>query len=98
MIAGERTLVDDCRRFAGQVEAHKRELLALLRRLQAEGKRVVGYGASTKGNVLLQYCGIDASLVSCIAEVNPDMKVAFAPVKLLTVICCGEMAMMLPRA
>ena len=32
----------------------------------------MGYGASTKGNVLIQYCGIDANLVPYIAEVNPD--------------------------
>jgi hypothetical protein len=79
MIDLEHALVDDCRRFAGQVESHKRDLLALLRRLRSEGKRVVGYGASTKGNVMLQYCGIDSSLVSCIAEVNPDKFGSFTP-------------------
>jgi hypothetical protein len=31
---------------------------------------VVGYGASTKGNVLLQYYGITTDLISCIAEAN----------------------------
>jgi hypothetical protein len=33
---------------------------------------VIGYGASTKGNVVLQFCGINSSLLPCIAEVNPD--------------------------
>lgn len=33
-------------------------------------KTVYGFGASTKGNVLLQYCGLDSSYIQAIAEVN----------------------------
>lgn len=58
--------------FRERVEAQRAELLALLRRLAAEGKRVLGYGASTKGNVILQYCGITPDLLPCIAEINED--------------------------
>ncbi len=36
------------------------------------GQRVAGLGASTKGNVLLQYYGLDSSLIDVIGEVNPD--------------------------
>lgn len=60
------------RKFADRVTDHRRHLLDLLARLRREGKTVIGYGASTKGNVLIQYCGIDAKLVPSIAEVNPD--------------------------
>jgi NDP-4-keto-2,6-dideoxyhexose 3-C-methyltransferase len=59
-------------RFARDVEAHRAALVALLTRLKAEGKRVFGYGASTKGNVMLQYCGIGPDLLECVAEVNED--------------------------
>jgi hypothetical protein len=31
---------------------------------------VLGYGASTKGNVTLQYCGITKEMLPYIAEVN----------------------------
>ena len=58
--------------FAQAVERHRTELLATLRRLKAEGKRVFRLGASTKGNVVLQHCGNTADLVEAIAEVNPD--------------------------
>lgn len=58
--------------FKQRVHKHREELLALLRRLKTEGKKVLGYGASTKGNVILQFCGIDASLLPFIAEVNAD--------------------------
>jgi hypothetical protein len=60
------------REFADKVTDHRLHLLGFLTRLKSERKRVVGYGASTKGNVLIQYCGLNAELVSCIAEVNPD--------------------------
>lgn len=43
-------------------------LLTFLRLAEARGKRVVGYGASTKGNSILQFCGIGPDLLPCIAE------------------------------
>ena len=35
-----------------------------------QNKKILGYGASTKGNVLLQYCNINSNIISHIAEVN----------------------------
>ena len=78
--------------FARAVEAHKRDLLALLHRLKGEGKRVFGLGASTKGNVLLQYCGIGPDLVEAIAEVNSDKFGSFTPGTLIP-ICSEEEAL-----
>ena len=66
-------------RFAARVDTHRGRLLELLRSLQRDGKKVLGYGASTKGNVLIQHCGIGPDLVSCIAEVNEDKFGAFTP-------------------
>jgi hypothetical protein len=54
--------------FKTRVDAQKEQALELLRDLNAQGKRVYGYGASTKGNTLLQFYGLDASLVTAIAE------------------------------
>lgn len=65
--------------FSGRVHEHKEQVRTCLQRLRREGKRVIGYGASTKGNVLLQYCGIDASDLECIAEVNLDKFGCFTP-------------------
>ncbi|MGZ4966499.1 MAG: class I SAM-dependent methyltransferase [Chthoniobacterales bacterium] len=58
--------------FVRFVRHHQIELRALLHHLKAEGKKVLGYGASTKGNVLLQHCGITTDLLPFMAEVNPD--------------------------
>lgn len=65
--------------FERRVFAHRADLIALLDSLVAGGKRIVGYGASTKGNVLLQFCGITTKHISCIAEVNEDKFGCFTP-------------------
>jgi hypothetical protein len=85
----DRTLEDERRRgldeietyhrLAARVAEHRGRFLDLLRGLKRDGKRVLGYGASTKGNVLIQYCRLDPDLISCIAEVNEDKFGAYTP-------------------
>jgi hypothetical protein len=58
--------------FAHRVFQHRSELKDLLTSLRRAGARVMGLGASTKGNVLLQFCGIGPDLVEAIGEVNPS--------------------------
>lgn len=65
----EETRLED---FAVNVQNHAEELSSLLARIRNDGKSILAYGASTKGNVVLQYCGIGPDLVQAVAEVNPD--------------------------
>jgi NDP-4-keto-2,6-dideoxyhexose 3-C-methyltransferase len=65
--------------FRRRVFAHRDELAALLARLKDAGETVIGYGASTKGNVLLQFCGIGPELLPYIAEVNEDKFGRYTP-------------------
>lgn len=58
--------------FRERVGRHREDLSSLLTVLRDGGARVYGYGASTKGNVLLQYCKIGADLLAGIADVNPE--------------------------
>lgn len=67
------------RDFEERVFRHRDDLVRLIRSLRAEGKRIHGYGASTKGNVALQFCGFDPDDIEAIAEVNPDKFGAFTP-------------------
>ena len=67
------------RAFENAVQAHKHKLLALLHTLKEQKRVVIGYGASTKGNVLLQHCGITEDLLPAIAEVNKDKFGCFTP-------------------
>jgi hypothetical protein len=65
--------------FRDRVFRHGRNLKDLVEALVDDGKTIVGYGASTKGNVLLQFCGLDSRHIRCIAEVNEEKFGAFTP-------------------
>ncbi len=58
--------------FQQRIEKLKIELHDLLVKLKKENKKVHVYGASTKGNTILQWCDIDKNLVEFAAERNPD--------------------------
>lgn len=60
------------RDFEERVFRHREDLTRLIRDLNADGKKILGYGASTKGNVVLQFCGITPDDIPAIAEVNPE--------------------------
>lgn len=60
------------RQFAKRVEDHRDELRSLIQSIKTRGESIVGLGASTKGNVVLQYCGLTQDDISSIAEVNQD--------------------------
>ena len=54
--------------YMKRLEALKAETNELLTNIERSGKVVCGYGASTKGNTLLQYYGITPETMPCIAE------------------------------
>jgi 2-polyprenyl-3-methyl-5-hydroxy-6-metoxy-1,4-benzoquinol methylase len=60
------------RHFQEKIDVHREELVNVLKKLKNEGKRIHVYGASTKGNTILQWCGIDGRIVDMAAERNPD--------------------------
>jgi hypothetical protein len=57
--------------FSQNIARHKESLTDLLESLRKQEKRIWGIGASTKGNVMLQYCDITPRLVEKIVDVNP---------------------------
>lgn len=58
--------------FRDRVIHHKERLLELIDGINERGKVMLGYGASTKGNVILQYCGLTRKDVPYIGEVNEN--------------------------
>jgi SAM-dependent methyltransferase len=58
--------------FRVRVEKVRDDLAALCRKIVDEGKTIHVYGASTKGNTILQYAGIDSSLIAAAADRNED--------------------------
>ncbi len=75
----ELTTLAPFQRFAKRVFAHRRDLLELLDSIQDEQGTVLGYGASTKGNVILQFCGISRERIPFVADVNEDKVGCYTP-------------------
>ncbi len=63
---------DDLKAFAARLERNKKTCVDFIKQEVAAGKKVYVYGASTKGNVILQYYGLDASLITAAAERSPE--------------------------
>ncbi len=58
--------------FKMRVEDIKRRFLEYVNKEKSEGRSIHVYGASTKGNTLLQYFGLDSSIITAAAERNPE--------------------------
>jgi len=58
--------------FKQRIFQHKHALREFLHKIKNAGQTIFGYGASTKGNVLLQFCQLTKDDIPCIAEVNED--------------------------
>ncbi len=65
--------------LARRVEAQKAKLLEVLARLKAEGKRIAGYGASAKGNTMLNYCRIGPETLDFVLDDLPLKQNKFTP-------------------
>ncbi|NMF99884.1 class I SAM-dependent methyltransferase [Aromatoleum toluolicum] len=78
------------RQFAARVAESRRALLGFLSRARAMGESVAGLGASTKGNVLLQYCGIGPDDLPLIGEVNPDKYGCYTPGTAIPIVPQGD--------
>lgn len=71
--------MDEFDKFKSKMEDHRERLKTLIRFLKDEGHSVAGLGASTKGNILLQYCGFNEQDIDFISDVNPNKWECFTP-------------------
>lgn len=76
--------------FEKRISIIKKELFDLFDNISLEGKKIGGLGASTKGNVLLQYFGIDAQILPYIGEINSDKFGSYTPGTSIPIISEGE--------
>ena len=84
------------RDFEERVYRHRKNLVELIEALVADGKKIFGYGASTKGNVLLQFCGLGPEQIPFIAEVNDQKFGSFTPGTHIPIISEAEARAMKP--
>ena len=56
------------KKFASKIETNKKKLTNLLKKIKAESKTIVGYGAPAKGNTLLNYFKIGPEILDYIVD------------------------------
>ena len=71
--------------FFKSIKEHKKFLKDLLLNLIDMKKKVIGYGASTKGNVILQFCNLTSSDIKFIVDVNKDKNNKYTPGSLIRI-------------
>lgn len=82
--------------FSQRVMNHKQGLLQFFDKMRTENQKILGYGASTKGNVILQFCGLGKEELPYIAEVNSDKFGSYTPGTLIPIISEKEARAMHP--
>ena len=58
--------------FAKRIKNNKKRLFEFIKKESEKGKKIYLYGASTRGNTLLQYFGLDSKLITKAVERNPE--------------------------
>lgn len=65
--------------FRKDCEHSRESLMALLRDLRRQGKRIVGYAATSKSTTIINYCGINTDLIEFISDTTPIKQGKFSP-------------------
>lgn len=76
--------------FRASVERSRDELVGLLKDLKAQGKRVVGYAATSKSTTVTSYCGLTPDLIDFISDTTPIKQGKFSPGAHIPVRAYGE--------
>jgi hypothetical protein len=82
--------------FKNNTQEHRQQMVDLIKKLEQDGKKIFGYGASTKGNVILQYCNLTIKDIPCIADVNEDKFGHYTPGTMIPIISEAEAKNMRP--
>jgi NDP-4-keto-2,6-dideoxyhexose 3-C-methyltransferase len=59
-------------RLRNRIFTHRDDVRSFFSWMNAAGKKVYGYGASTKGNIVMNYCGLQAKDLVAIGDRNPE--------------------------
>lgn len=66
-------------RLRKNIEHSRDELMKTLKNVKRQGKRVVGYAATSKSTTVINYCGIMTDLVEYISDTTPIKQGKFSP-------------------
>ena len=66
-------------KLAENIKSSRNQLLALLSNIKKQGKRIVGYAATSKSTTVTNYCGIGSELIEYISDTTPVKQGKFSP-------------------
>jgi len=71
--------VETYEKFTQSCEKSKKDFVTLLTKIKAEGKRVVGYAATSKSTTVLNYCNVGPDLIEYICDTTPLKQGKYSP-------------------
>jgi len=71
--------VETYSKYAERVDKTRSHLLDMLNRFKDEGKTIIGYGASGRGTIVMNYCGIDGRYLDYVVDDAPSKQGFFTP-------------------
>ena len=83
--------IETYRRFEKRIHTNKNDTNKFINNVNSKGQTVIGYGASTKGNIVLNYCGIGPDQLPAICDVNPEKWGRITPGSHIPIISKEEM-------
>ncbi len=66
-------------KFGEDVKEHRTKLWSMLKKIKADGKKLIGYGAPGRGNTLLNYCKIGKDILDYVTDESPTRQGKFIP-------------------
>lgn len=82
--------------FGEKVEKLKTKLVGLLQELKQAGKTIAAYGAAAKGNTLLNYIGIDNSVIDFVVDRSPHKQGFLLPGTRIPILPTNELLKRMP--
>ena len=95
LLIEQKIIKEDYNKFNLRVHNSKKNLSLFLNNISKS--EVIGYGASTKGNVILNYCGVTNKNISYICDANPSKIGKFTPGSFIPIISKKEMRRINPK-
>ncbi len=71
--------LDTFKNYAKKIQDTKNELIALLKEIKKDGKKIIGYGASGRGTIIMNYCGIDHRYIDYVIDDAPAKHGHYTP-------------------
>ena len=71
--------IESCNQFKNNCETSKSKINQLLKEITDDGKKIVGYAATSKSTTILNYCGINSNTIAYICDTTKEKIGKYSP-------------------